>query len=108
MALNKETLGADTIAIGVPTVVYAHTIGRDTLKLLADSNIQMGGSAGFMDEGQLDGLLRQVLSQNMGDLVVTPKDVDIMIDNVSGIIADGINLAIHDNISLDEIRTFLH
>lgn len=107
MGLTKETLGVDTIAIGVPTVVYAHTIGRDTLKLLADSNVQ-AGAVGFMSEEQLDGMLSQVLSQNMGDLVVTPKDVDIMIDNIAGIISDGINLALHEDVSLDEIRTFLH
>ena len=108
MGLSKETLGVDTIAIGVPTVVYAHTIGRDTLKLLSDSSVQTGSGANFMSEEQLDGMLSQVLSQNMGDLVVTPKDVDIMIDNIAGIISDGINLALHDNVSLEEIRTFLH
>ncbi|HHW70265.1 MAG TPA: GPR endopeptidase [Clostridiales bacterium] len=108
MALTKETLGADTIAIGVPTVVYAHTIGRDTIKLIHDSNIQIGSDINFMSEEQLDAMLNQILSENMGDLVVTPKDVDIMIDNIAGIIADGINLAVHDNITLDEIRTFLH
>ena len=108
MALNKETLGADTIAIGVPTVVYAHTIGRDTLKLMQDSAPQVVSEANFTSEEQLDIMLSQILSENMGDLVVTPKDVDIMIDNISGIIADGINLAVHNNVSLDEIRTFLH
>lgn len=108
MGLTKETLGVDTIAIGVPTVVYAHTIGRDTLRLLSDSNADMGDGISYMSEDHLDSLLSQVLSQNMGDLVVTPKDVDIMIDNIAGIISDGINLALHDNVTLDEIRTFLH
>ena len=108
MGLSKETLGVTTVAIGVPTVVYAYTIGKDILRLLSEKGRSVGSGMDYMNEEGLESMLRQVLSDNMGDLVVTPKDIDIMIDNIAGIISDGINLALHDNITIDEVRTFLH
>ena len=88
----------------MPTVVYAHTISGYTQTCNSAPQVVW---ANFCVKNS-DVMLSQMLSENMGDLVVTPKDVDIMIDNISGIIADGINLAVHNNVSLDEIRTFLH
>lgn len=115
MGLNEETLGTKTIAIGVPTVVYAHTIGRDSLQMLVNefANQATPGSEFYkmiqqLDEQQMDALVQQVLTRGLGDLVVTPKEVDSLIDDVAGIIADGLNLAIHDNVSLEEVRRFLH
>lgn len=115
MGLNQETLGVKTIAIGVPMVVYAHTIGRDSLQIIIKEfmNQATPGTDFYkmlndMEEDQLDIMVRQVLSQNMGELVVTPKEVDMLIDDVSRIIADGLNLALHDDISLEESRRFLH
>lgn len=115
MGLNEETLGAKTIAIGVPTVVYAHTIGRDALQMLinefnnqATPGTQFYNMLNQMDEQQMDALIQQVLAQGLGDLVVTPKEVDMLIDDVANIISDALNLAIHDDISLEEARRFLH
>lgn len=115
MGINQESLGVKTIAIGVPMVVYAHTIGRDSLEILIDefSNQSTPGTEFYkmldnMKEAELDVMVNEVLAQGIGDLVVTPKEVDMLIDDVSGIIADGLNLALHDNISLEESRRFLH
>ncbi len=115
MGLNEETLGTKTIAIGVPTVVYAHTIGRDALQMLVDEFARQAtpGSQFYkmiqqMNEQQMDALVQQVLTQGFGDLVVTPKEVDMLIDHAAAIISDGLNLALHDDISLEESRRFLH
>lgn len=115
MGLNQESLGTRTIAIGVPTVVYAHTIGRDALQMLINefSNQATPGSEFYkmlqkMDEGQMDALVQQVLHQGLGDLVVTPKEVDLLMGDITNIIADGLNLALHENITLDEVDHFLH
>ena len=62
--LSRDTLGVKVISIGVPMVVYASTI-------LAE------GGAGFIG-GE--------------DMVVTPEDVDIMVENCAGIIAGAINM----------------
>ncbi len=115
MGINEESLGVKTIAIGVPMVVYAHTIGRDSLEMLIkEFSAQAAPGTEFykmlsnMQEDQLDALVEEVLSQGMGDLVVTPKEVDMLIDDVANIISEGLNLALHDNISLEESRRFLH
>ena len=42
-----------------------------------------------------------------GELVVTPKDIDIVIDRTAKVIANGINLAIHENLTIDEIESYV-
>ena len=40
--------------------------------------------------------------------MVTPKEVDLLIDDAAGIIADGINLAIHNGLSMEDVNgTFI-
>lgn len=115
MGINKDTLGVPTIAIGVPTVVYAHTIGRDCLQLMIDEfKNQAGPISSFyqtlerMDETQLDIMVQQVVSQELGDMVVTPKETDLMIDYIADILADGLDLALHENMSLEDVKHFLN
>lgn len=112
--LNKQTLGVETVAIGVPTVVYAHTIGKDSLNMLADVMRENAGAGSDffkilekIDEDQMDILLDRILSQGFGDLVVTPKEVDTLIEFASGIIADGLNIALHNNITFEEVRSYM-
>jgi len=40
--------------------------------------------------------------------VVTPKDVDLVIDSISKIIANGINIALQPALDLNDINTFLN
>ena len=115
MSINEESLGVKTIAIGVPMVVYAHTIARDSLDILINEQFNKGEagaefykSLGEMQEEQLDAMVKDVLTQGFGDLVVTPKEVDMLVEDVSRIISEGLNLALHDNITLEESRRFLH
>ncbi len=115
MGLTKETLGVPTLAIGVPTVVFAHTIGRDSLEMLiaefeeqASSNNNFAQFLNGFDEEHLDRLVGEVLTEGLGDLVVTPKEIDVLIDDAAGIIADGINLAIHNGLSLEDVSRYLH
>ncbi|MGI6539011.1 MAG: GPR endopeptidase [Caldicoprobacterales bacterium] len=115
MGLNIDTLGVSTLAIGVPTVVYAHTIGRDALGMLikefseqVEPDNELFLMLKTMDEKRLNSLVGEVLTEGLGDLVVTPKEVDLLIDDVADIIADGINLAIHDGLTLEEVNRYLH
>lgn len=41
------------------------------------------------------------------DMLVTPKNIDVIVEDSSGIIASGINLALHDNISQADIDNFM-
>ncbi|MDL2258088.1 GPR endopeptidase [Eubacteriales bacterium OttesenSCG-928-K08] len=89
MGLTKESLGVPVVAIGVPTVVYASTISQDTIQLIAQE-------AGMNEEAEkMLNLADQVISEHYGPMIVTPKDIDTVINDMAGIIADGINIGLH-------------
>ncbi|MDE7464336.1 MAG: GPR endopeptidase [Clostridiales bacterium] len=64
--LDKKSLGCRVVSVGVPLVVYSSTIARD----------YCGGGNGCGT-----------------DMVVTPKDVDILVEDCATIIAGAINTA---------------
>ena len=52
-------------------------------------------------------MIRNTISQNIGVLMVTPKDIDSVIDKTAKTIANGINLALHKNLTFEEIESFV-
>ena len=100
MELTRETLGVPVIAIGVPTVVHASTISQDAVTLLLE---EMGAEA----EGEeLVELVGRVVSEKIGPLIVTPKEIDCIIERSADLVAAGIDLALH-GVTLEELRRFL-
>jgi len=100
--LSRETLGIPVIAIGVPTVVDAATMTNDTIELMLENIQKMGSQNGVnydkineMDQDEKYSMIKQVLTPYVGDLVVTPKEIDAIIGNVSEVVAHGINYALH-------------
>ena len=85
-------------------VVYASVIARDALGLL----LQDMGMEEAEHEQAVDELVRKVTRQGLGELVVTPREVDEMVGKVAAIIADGINMALQTGLSEEEIRTLSH
>ncbi len=83
-ALNEETLGLKVLAIGVPTVVDAATIVRDTM----DSVL---AGQGFSEEEQME-LHKEIRQESTKNMFVTPKNIDESIDRMSNILADALNL----------------
>ena len=61
--LDRDTLGVPVLSIGVPLVVYASTIVAEA-----------GG-----DPAAVDGL------------IVTPKDIDVLVDDCAEVIAAALN-----------------
>ena len=53
-------------------------------------------------------IVRQVLPEMLGDLMVTPKEIDRLIQDIAHIIAGGINQALHPHIDYDNIHQYLH
>jgi spore protease len=87
--LNKEALGVPVLAIGVPLVVFATTISQDTISLIADE------TGLHTDEEKLKQLAEKVISEKIGPMIVTPKDIDSIVSDMSRILADSINMAMH-------------
>ena len=115
MRINEESLGVKVIAIGVPTVVDAATIANDTIDLVLDDLINQSeeGKDFYnmlkkVNKEEKSKLIREVLNPYVGDLVVTPKEVDLMIDSLSKIIANGINIGLQPNMTMEDINKFLN
>ena len=98
--MSRANLGVPVIAVGVPLVVYASTISQDTISLIADETGLHG------DEERLRELAEQVIAKHMGDFIVTPKDIDVIVEDMAGIIANAINSALFGN-NLEQVRDML-
>ena len=53
-------------------------------------------------------LIREILNPSFGDFMVTPKDVDSVIESLSKIIANGINIAVQPNMDMEDINKFMN
>ena len=58
------------------------------------------------NSAQLLELVGKVVSEKIGPLVVTPKDIDTIVDRSADLIATGIDLTLHD-LNQEELRRFL-
>lgn len=76
--LTKENLKIPVIAVGVPTVVDARTIVYSALENAGEKNAES-------------------LAEKAGgsDMMVTPKDIDMIIETSAEIVAHGINMGLH-------------
>lgn len=115
MEISLKTLGVPVIAIGVPTVVDAATMANDTIDLVLDEMINQSekGSNFYnmlksLDKGEKERLIQEILDPYVGNLVVTPKEVDMVIDSVSKIIANGINIALQPALDLEDINRYVN
>lgn len=103
--INQETMGVPVVAIGVPMVVDAAIIANDAIDLLverikkeADKSSSVYMLLENIPEQDRFNLIKEVIFPYYGNLFVTPKDIDKIIDNLSTVIADGINMAIHPEV----------
>lgn len=115
MEISRNTLGIPVIAIGVPTVVDAATMANDAIDLVIDSMVeQASNGTDFynmlkdIDRNEKYQLIQEVLSPYIGNLIVTPKEIDDIIEKVSKVVANGINIALHKDITLNDVNRYVH
>lgn len=96
--LTRDTLGVDVISVGMPTVVYAATLARDAFAALSDRDT---------DDETLAGIERELLGQDVGDMIVTPREIDAIVKNAATMISSGINRALHPLLSDAEIAAMM-
>lgn len=104
LGITRETMGIPVIAIGVPMVVYASVIARDGLSMLLD-DMGMDQEA---HEPAIEALVKKISARELGDMVVTPREVDVLVGKVAAIIADGLNMALQPRLSEEEISLLTH
>lgn len=95
--LSKKVLGIPVIAIGVPTVVDAITIVSDTLDKVCSFYSEFENHP-FENYNRLNSRERRILfEQILGDnnFMVTPKEIDCEIEDLSRIISSSIDKTLH-------------
>ena len=110
--LSSKTLGVPVLAIGVPTVLDAATIVSDTINYIGskysyekgsnkkdEDKKKLLGLVGSLNDYEIKSLIYEVLDPMGYNLMVTPKEIDYLIKNLSEIIGNGINRAIHENVN---------
>ena len=95
---HRKALGVPVIAVGVPLVVYASTIASDALCALGE---------GEVEEERIAACVERVVSEKLGEMIVTPRDVDALVERMAGVLADGINQALHPSLSSSEIAQLM-
>ncbi|MGL5069211.1 MAG: GPR endopeptidase [Sarcina sp.] len=114
MEINEENLGIPVIAVGVPTVVDAGTIANDAIDLVIDEMIEQSENKEFytmlknIDKSEKSNLIRKLLNPYVGDLMVTPKEIDEVVECISKVVANGINIALQPNMDSQDILEFLN
>ena len=96
--LTINTLGIPVIAMGIPTVVEAATIAADSLTLLIKKVQEQAQSNDFLNKLQEEdkyALIKEVLTPEEYNFIVTPKEIDELIEKMKNVIARGINFAIN-------------
>lgn len=111
-AINEANMGCPVIAIGVPTVVDAATLVSDMMDHLIDAMLGESDDDDFyemlerLSQQEKYLLVKEVLYPHIGNMFVTPKEIDEVIEYLSSIIANGINIAMHPGITIDDINRF--
>ena len=99
-ALTQESLGAPVVSLGMPTVIYAATLAKDAFAWL---NAASGDEDAH--EEALEEMERTLLKGEIGEMIVTPREIDAIIQDAAGVIASGINRALQPELSEEEIAS---
>lgn len=84
--INKDTLNVPVISIGVPTVVDASTLAYS-----------------LINEDKAPENLNEVISPHGSDMMVTPREIDLLIERASKLIGLSINCALQKDFSAEDI-----
>ena len=120
--LDRQTLGVPVIAVGVPTVIHARRLASGMAaaafprmeagaslapfpRLLSGEHPSAapaaypGGAAGPAG-GERSGI-------SLDRLIVTPKEIDLLIEDAAEVLAGALNAALHEGVDLDEVLQYL-
>lgn len=117
--INTDVLGVPVIAIGVPTVVDAAAIAKAGIEIARHNNEYKSNSISpkharrddgertDADGGEIKNRIRAEVDERFGNLIVAPKDVDNITDDIASVIANGINISMHPGITFNDIDRYV-
>ena len=94
--ISQRTLGIPVIAIGIPTVVETAVLVNDCLDLFITKLQEEAKSNDYLNKLKQEDNYEEIKEALMpGDfnLIVTPKEIDDLIENMSEVVAKGINMS---------------
>ncbi len=95
--ISESTLGVPVIAMGIPTVVESAVLVNDCLDLLIQKLQDEAKSNVFLNElKEQDNYetIKDTLNPLEYNMIVTPKEIDDLIENMKDVVARGINMSL--------------
>lgn len=95
--LSRDTLGVPVIGVGIPTVVELATLVSDGIDIFIKTLQEKAESNDYLNKLKENDKYEEVKEAlNVGEynMIVTPKEIDDLIENMKNIVARGINYAI--------------
>ena len=95
--LTKDTLGIPVIAIGIPTVVETAVVVNDCLDVFIEKLQEEAKSNEYLnklkEEDNYEEIKEALIPKDF-NFIVTPKEIDDLIENMKDVVARGINLSL--------------
>ncbi len=95
--ISEATLGVPVIAMGIPTVVESAVLVNDCLDLLIQKLQNEAKSNVFLNQLKEEDnyeKIKDVLNPQDYNMIVTPKEIDDLIENMKDVVARGINMSL--------------
>ena len=95
--ISQQSLGIPVIAIGIPTVVELATLVSDGIDIFISRLQEKAESNDYLNKLQQNDKYEEVKEAlNVGEynMIVTPKEIDDLIENMKDVVARGINFAV--------------
>lgn len=90
--INEETLGVPVISIGIPTVVDAKTLAADVLSSKGNES---------------EDIINKNISSQAEFMMVTPREIDLLIERASRLTGMAINCALHPDFSPEDLYSLV-
>ena len=119
LPLNRQSLGVPVIAIGVPTVADAAVFASDAMDeffscIESSAPDLIQGGEGFLDmlkslgDNEKHAAIKTAITPLVGNMFVTPKEIGEVVSWLANIIANAINMAMHEGISREDINRYVY
>ena len=95
--ISQNSLGIPVVAIGIPTVVELATLVSDGIDIFIYRLQEKAESNEYLNKLQQNDKYEEVKEAlNVGEynMIVTPKEIDDLIENMKDVVARGINFAV--------------
>ncbi|MDR1467499.1 MAG: GPR endopeptidase [Oscillospiraceae bacterium] len=87
--IDEKTIGVPIISVGIPMVVDAQSLAVDLMDLSSQEEIEQ---------------IQEKINPQGACMMVTPRDIDVLIERASNLLSSSINLALHPNFDFKDLK----